>query len=452
MSTDILRIGQSGARAARASIEVTAQNIANASNPDYVRRSLQLEEFVASAIIDYNPSDALSGVRVGAITRPGNEFLTARARDTAADVERAQADIAALRDAELGLEQSGLFRGLVDFEASLTLLESDPTDPALRTGAVESARQLAVTFQSAQAGLTNARDLAQGALEAGTQETNNAARELARINTELTKVRQGSASYSNLLDARDAALRDISKEFSVSVEFDEVGAASVRLVSTPAPSGEAGPVLVDGGAANPLTATIAADGTASFTLDGFDFTPVSGAQAGRISALSDLRDRADTLDAIALSTITRANNAQANGAALDGSPGQPLFSGSDASTMALALTDGEGLALAPLGSPAGSSDTSNLQSLVAAIGADDGPIAATDRLLLALSSRISGLETTREGLSIIANNASAELLNETGVDLDQEAANLIRLQQSFEANSRVMQVATELFDTILGLN
>ena len=67
------------------------------------------------------------------------------------------------------------------------------------------------------------------------------------------------------------------------------------------------------------------------------------------------------------------------------------------------------------------------------------------------SSRIAGLETTREGLEIINDTAQAELLRETGVDLDEEAANLIRLQQAFEANSRVIQVATELFDTILGL-
>ncbi|WP_407931998.1 flagellar basal body rod C-terminal domain-containing protein [Erythrobacter aurantius] len=43
------------------------------------------------------------------------------------------------------------------------------------------------------------------------------------------------------------------------------------------------------------------------------------------------------------------------------------------------------------------------------------------------------------------------MLAESGVDLDTEAANLVRLQQAFDANSRVIQVATELFDTILGL-
>lgn len=452
MPLDLISIGQSGASAARASLEVAAQNIANASNPDYVRRSLQLEEFVGSAVIDFSTSDALSGVRIGGIVRPGDQLLQSRARDSAADVGRADQDIAALRDAELGLEQSGLFRGLVEFEASLTLLESDPTDPALRTGAVETARQLAVTFGSAQAGLSDAQALSQSAVAVGTEQTNAAATELARINRELVNVRPGTASHANLLDGRDAALRDISEEFSLSTEFDEIGRATVRLVTTPAPAGEVGPVLVDGPDTNTITSTIAADGTASFGLDGLTFTPVSGAQAGRVSALADLRDRAATLDAIALSTITRANTAQANGAALDGTPGQPLFSGTNASDIELALTDGDQLALAPLGSPAGSRDTTNLSTLVAAIGADDGPIAETDRMLLSLSSRIAGLETTREGLAIIAGSAAADLLVETGVDLDQEAASLIRLQQAFEANSRVIQVANDIFDTILGLN
>ncbi|MEL7317981.1 MAG: flagellar basal body rod C-terminal domain-containing protein, partial [Pseudomonadota bacterium] len=68
-----------------------------------------------------------------------------------------------------------------------------------------------------------------------------------------------------------------------------------------------------------------------------------------------------------------------------------------------------------------------------------------------LSSRIAAQDVTRTGLAAIAQNAEATLLNETGVDLDTEAANLIRLQQAFEANGRVLQVATEIFDTLLAI-
>ncbi|NBC88237.1 MAG: flagellar hook-associated protein FlgK, partial [Alphaproteobacteria bacterium] len=96
--------------------------------------------------------------------------------------------------------------------------------------------------------------------------------------------------------------------------------------------------------------------------------------------------------------------------------------------------------------------TAALDSLIAAVGAPGGPVADFDETLLALSSRTAGLATTREGLSIIASAAEAERLAETGVDLDAEAANLVRLQQAFEANSRVIRVAGEIFDTILALD
>ena len=451
MPSSLISIGRSGAAAARASIELTAQNIANASNPDYVRRSIQLNEFVGVSRTDFQQTSAFGGVQIGGIQRPSSELIQRRARDSGSDLSRAEAELTGLRDAETALEQSGLYRALVDFEAALTVLESDPTDPALRSGAIESARQLTETFQFAEFSLTNARGLVEGEINVGVEELNGAAEELARVNLELVNSREGTAGRAALLDARDAALRDISEEFGIITEFDEFGGARVRIAGNPAPAGQAGILLVDGSTANTLSATIDPAGTASFTLNGSTFAPISGAMAGRTSALSDISTRQGELDAIAAQTISQANSAQAAGSALDGTAGQPMFSGSDAATITLALTSGDQLALAPLGAPAGSRDTANLSNLVAAFGAGDGPIVRTDQLLLSLSSRIAGIDTTREGLTIINEAAQAELLTETGVDLDTEAANLIRLQQAFEANSRVIQVASDLFDTILGL-
>ena len=37
----------------------------------------------------------------------------------------------------------------------------------------------------------------------------------------------------------------------------------------------------------------------------------------------------------------------------------------------------------------------------------------------------------------------------SGVNLDEEAANLIKFQQAFQAASKALQIATSLFDTIL---
>jgi flagellar hook-associated protein 1 FlgK len=39
----------------------------------------------------------------------------------------------------------------------------------------------------------------------------------------------------------------------------------------------------------------------------------------------------------------------------------------------------------------------------------------------------------------------------SGVNLDEEAANLLRYQQAYQACGKVMQIASTLFDVVIGL-
>ena len=148
--------------------------------------------------------------------------------------------------------------------------------------------------------------------------------------------------------------------------------------------------------------------------------------------------------------ISTVNAAQASGAAPDGTAGQPFFSGSNAADIALSLTSGSQIATAPTGSAPGSRDISNLQALRDVL-ANGGPAASADRLLFDLSSAIDARSVTRDALRTVADSAQLALSQETGVDLDQEAANLLRFQQAFQANGRVIQAAADVFDTILGI-
>ena len=81
----------------------------------------------------------------------------------------------------------------------------------------------------------------------------------------------------------------------------------------------------------------------------------------------------------------------------------------------------------------------------------NGPADAMNALLFDVSGAVSGLTTTRDALDTIASSAKIALQSQAGVDLDHEAVNLIRFQQAFQASGRAMQVASDLFDTILGI-
>ena len=55
----------------------------------------------------------------------------------------------------------------------------------------------------------------------------------------------------------------------------------------------------------------------------------------------------------------------------------------------------------------------------------------------------------RDALEIIQTQAIEARDRVSGVNLDKEAADLIRFQQAYQASAQVMQVATKLFDTVL---
>ena len=56
-----------------------------------------------------------------------------------------------------------------------------------------------------------------------------------------------------------------------------------------------------------------------------------------------------------------------------------------------------------------------------------------------------------EALDAIAGAARLALDAQAGVDLDAEAVNLVRFQQAFQASSKAIQVASDLFDTLLAI-
>jgi flagellar hook-associated protein 1 FlgK len=445
MPTAMFTIARSGLGVTRTSLELTAQNVANAANPDYSRRTLTQGELVMTGSIGPVGAASLGGVRPGVIERAESALVQRQARDASSALSAAEAEFFALREAESAVETSGLFKGLVDFEAALTRLEGNPLEPALRLSALESARQMAATFRVANGTLANTRGLVQGETSAEVLSVNELANELAAVNRDLVGTREGTAGRAALLDARDKALRGLAEQFAIVPTINANGTADVAIAGTP-------PVaLVTGATATNVSVSFAADGTAAFAVGATTVVPSGGAMAGRAAALTRMAGLQSELDTLAVSTVSIANTAQAAGSAADGTPGQPLFAGTGAGSITVVLGSANGLATAPAGAPAGSRDTANLAALIGALGADTGPTAGADALLLALSSEVSAVQTRRDGLAVVASSAEAELLRETGVDLDVEAANLVRLQQAFEANSRVIQVAADIFDTLLGL-
>ncbi len=444
MASDLLSIAVSGARAARSALDVTAQNIANASSDGYVRRSLRIEEVTASGAAGRNNDISLSGARIAEIRRNADSFLQAEVRRTSGDLERANTELRGLRNMESALEQSGIFTSIVEFEASLQQLAANPVDPSRRAAVNAEAETLASKFDITASSFDAVGDGLRFDAEAQVSETNVIGGELARVNLRLTRAGAGSSDRAALLDQRDLLLERLADITSIATTIEKDGTVAVSLGTNPARS------FVQGGISNTLTPATGTDGTLSFVLNGEPMTPDSGSLAGASLASTELvsvRTRLDTLAARIADTV---NNAQAAGVTLDGAQGQPIFAGNSASSLRVVMDEGRGLATAPAGAAAGSRDDANLTALRQSLAALD-PAQQLSGMLFDVSSKVAGRNVTQSALQTIASSARISLEQQSGVDLDTEAANLIRFQQAFQASGRAMQTASDIFDTLLGI-
>ena len=444
MASDLLSIAASGARAARGALDVTAQNIANASSEGYVRRSLRIEEVAASGGAGRIGDVSLSGARIAEIRRNADAFLQGEVRRTSGDLERANTELRGLRNMESALEQSGVFTSIVEFEAALQQLAGDSVDPSRRAAVIGEATTLANKFNITASSFDAVGEGLQFEAEAQVSDANIIGQELARVNLRLTRAGAGSSDRAALLDQRDQLLERLSAFSSITTSFDVDGTVAVSVGTSPPRD------FVQGGNHSTLAVTSAADSTLEFSVDGQLMGPGSGNLAGAALALSELANVRARLDTIAASLTDVVNNAQAAGVALDGTPGQPIFAGTTAASLRVVMSDGRGLATAPASSGANSRDEANLTALRQSLAALD-PAQQLSNLLFDVSSKVAGRNVTQSALETIASSARISLEQQSGVDLDTEAANLIRFQQAFQASGRAMQAASDIFDTLLGI-
>ena len=131
MSSNLLSIAASGAAAAEVALNLTGQNIANASTQGYVRRSANNVELASASSWSTANDISLSGVTVSGIVRNADPFLQTEARNTASNTAGAAATVSGLTDVETAVENSGVFTAIGTFQNALSSLAQNPTDHAI---------------------------------------------------------------------------------------------------------------------------------------------------------------------------------------------------------------------------------------------------------------------------------------------------------------------------------
>ena len=75
--------------------------------------------------------------------------------------------------------------------------------------------------------------------------------------------------------------------------------------------------------------------------------------------------------------------------------------------------------------------------------------AAYRDLVAGTGSRANLAELSRDAMTVIHDQAEASKQSAVGVNLDEEAADLIRFQQAYQAAAQVIQMSQRMFDTLI---
>jgi len=128
-----------------------------------------------------------------------------------------------------------------------------------------------------------------------------------------------------------------------------------------------------------------------------------------------------------------------------------------ATTLSLAITDPRKLAMGATTAPGDNANGLLLASLQSqstinsSNGAGTSYAAAFSQLVNSVGNKTRELKVTAAAEAQVLEQNTAAVQSLSGVNLDEEATNLIRYQQAYQAAGKMMQIASQLFDTLLQL-
>ncbi|MEQ9093544.1 MAG: flagellar hook-associated protein FlgK, partial [Miltoncostaeaceae bacterium] len=256
---------------------------------------------------------------------------------------------------------------------------------------------------------------------------------------------------NDLRDLRDVLVDELAGMVGVTVTTGPTDKLSIAV---------GGQLLLDGG--SDTVNALAVSGAGAVTVGGVGVTPAGGSIMGNV-ALRDAVIGGPTgylarLDQLAGALSASVNAAHQAGVGLNGSTGQDFFTGTTAATVAvsapvMASTDNIAASATAAGLPSDSDNAvavAQLQFVVQAIGATTTTIDGFyQQVVAAIGVDADQAYRMTQVQSGVLDAALARRDSTMGVNLDEEAADMVRFTKSYNAAARMVTAVDEMLETII---
>ena len=463
--TTVNAIGLSGLRTAQAGMTSTANNVAGAAVDGFHRR--QIHPLIASPTSD--PLIQGGAVMIDSVVRGYSALATEQyfANHSKLLQSSTMSKSSVVVDKMLVDEAEALTKVLNGFFSAAADVSADPASVTVRAAFATTSRETADRIRALAEVIQETRNQAHLEMDRVVQEANEKSEALARVNMLI----QGSSAFgkptpsADLLDERDRLASQLADLVGARAYVSDKGQAVLRFD---------GLTLVDGVQSFKLkveknegiptgVVTLTRSDLGDDTI--FGAAKGGGDVLGQFGGLTRYADGALTwlkkLDQLAERIVsvtsppageTWTTKPDAQGATTEVAAMFAIGTNLDGQKALSLKSLLDGADKVPWADSVSSSSPPH-QSMFIALAVQRTPILqawaswATD-----VSSDMSNWRAEEASFTAVDKALNEQLQQVSGVDLDEEATNLLRFQQLYQANSSVMQAAMKMFDILIGIS
>ncbi len=471
-----LEIAKKALIAQRLGLDATSGNIANVNTPGYSRRVPNLTE---GEPLPSRNGFVGNGVLVSKLRTFREEFFDRQIRRSLSNLNTLETDSSIINRIAVILGEPGenSITAIVGvFLNSFQDLTYKPTDLSLRQRTLTLAQTLVKRFKETASQLQDTRQQLLSDINDNVKQANKIIKEIAELNYKIASATSKlKGDNQTLVDQRALKIEELSKLIDINVTQGDFGTLNIFTN---------GINLVTGSTYNQLKLKESIDGTTGertlslvkIDQNGRELATVN-LQNGKLYSLIEhfnvtLDDKdssnkfsvAKELEVFFATFVSKVNFFTQNGYGLDDTgpppPGRSLFtytgtlSTQTAEVNSTILSDPGKM---PISGYAGEVGDSTIARQISELSLDKSFLnnQTPDEFLTNLIGNIGNLGNQISSLYTISKTTNDQLLNQResliGVNLDEEAINLVKYQKAFEAASRVVATTNDILATVVNL-
>ena len=444
-----LNIAVGSLLAEQGAIETTSNNIANVTTPGYSRQRADLTE---TSPIEVGNLTLGTGVQLQDVTSLRDSILDLRVNQETQQQGKLNAFIGGGQQIQSLFNETsgtGLQAPLTALFNSFQQLSVNPSDLTTRQSVITSAQNLAQALNQTSNNLTTQQQNTDLAVKQSVEQINSLTTQIAQVNLQVAGAAGTGANAGPFIDQRQQLINQLSSYVDVSTV--DAGGGSVTLTTS------AGTPLVVGGQSFALsTQPNATTGFQDIYSGSTNIT--SQITEGQLAGQLQLRDQEipsirNSLDTVAYNLSNAVNTQQQAGYDLSGTAGGPLFTpltqqAGAAAASKVAITDPNKIAASGGPAPGNSGDNTNANALLALqnqqIVSGQTPIGYYGGLVFQVGNDVSSAQTQQQSGSLVLQQIQNLQGEVSGVDINEEAANLVRYQNAYQASAQVTSIINTL--------